>query len=155
MGSRSYGSGREKKRRMRSLLPAVLAWRDRMKDVEIEHLDAFDLLDLYDSSGVFAYCDPPYHQETCCQGLYTHHRFDHHRFVKRLQQFRGKAMVCGYGHGLYDVQLLGWRRHTFKVKKSFGGQAPRTEVIWMNYDEAGNRLDQNLELIQAFEKLPA
>lgn len=155
MGSRSYASGREKKTKLRSLLPAVLAWRDRMKDVEVEHFDAFDLLDLYDSPDVFAFCDPPYHQETCCQNLYTHNQFDHHRFVRRLQQFTGKVMVCGYEHGLYDVQLLGWRRQTFKVNKSFGGRAPRTEVIWMNYDETGKRLDQDLGLIQAFEKLPA
>jgi site-specific DNA-adenine methylase len=155
MKGRSYGCGREKKTRLRSLLSAVLAWRDRMKDVEVEHLDAFDLFDLYDNPDVFAFCDPPYHLETCKRGLYTHYLFDQHRFVKRLQQFTGKVMVCGYEHGLYDVQLLGWRRQTFKVNKSFGGQEPRTEVIWMNYDEAGNRLDQDLGLIQAFERLPA
>lgn len=155
MSSRSYTSGLTKKNKLKTLLPAVLAWRDRMKNVEVEHLDAFDLLDRYDNPDVFAYCDPPYHPETCRQDLYTHNIFDHHRFVKRLQQFKGKAMVCGYEHGLYDVQLLGWRRQTFQVQKSYGGRAPRTEVIWMNYDEAGNRIDQDLELIQAFEQLSA
>jgi DNA adenine methylase len=155
MRNRSYRCGTTKTPQLKSLLPAVLAWRDRMKDVEVEHLDAFKLLDLYDQPDVFAFCDPPYHPETCKRGLYTHYLFDHHRFVKRLQQFKGKAMVCGYEHGLYDVQLLGWRRVTFNVKTFLGGQAPRTEVIWMNYDETGAKIDQDLGLIQAFERLPA
>ena len=60
-------------------------------------------------------------------------------------------MVCGYEHGLYDVQLLGWRRQEFRVSKSFGGRAPRTEIVWLNYDETGKRLRQDFSLIQAFE----
>jgi DNA adenine methylase len=155
MTSRSYGSGPAKKTKLKTLLPAVLAWRDRMKKVEVEHFDAFDLLDRYDRPEVFVYCDPPYHPETCRPGLYVHTNFDHHRFVRRLQQFKGKAFVCGYEHGLYDVQLLGWRRQTFQVQKSYGGRALRTEVVWMNYDEAGDRINQDLDLIQAFERLPA
>jgi len=153
--SRSYASGLAKKRKLKTLLPAVLAWRQRMRHVEIEHLDAFDLLDLYDSPDVFAFCDPPYHPETCRQDLYTHNTFDHRRFVERLQTFKGRVMVCGYEHGLYDVQLLGWRRQEFNVLKAYGGRKPRTEVIWMNYDDTGKRLRQDLSLIQAFEKLPA
>lgn len=153
--SRSYSMGLAKKLKLRTLQSAVLAWRDRMKSVEIEHLDAFDLLDRYDHPGTFAYCDPPYHPKTAHQGLYAHNAFDHRRFVQRLQQFTGKVLVCGYEHGLYDVQLLGWRKKKFKVSKSIGGRAPRTEVVWMNYDEAGSRIDQDLELIHAFEALPA
>jgi hypothetical protein len=153
--TRSYGSGPMKKRKLRTLLPTVLAWRDRMKNVEIEHLDAFDLLDMYDKPDVFAYCDPPYHAKTRRPGLYAHDTFDHRRFVRRLQQFKGKVLLCGYEHGLYDVQLCGWRRKTFPVTKSFGGRKPRTEFVWMNYDEAGNRLSPKLDIIRAFEGLPA
>jgi DNA adenine methylase len=125
-----------------------------MKTVEIEHLDAFDLLNRYDSPDVFAFCDSPYHPATCRQDLYAHNTFDHRRFVQRLKRFKGMVMVCGYEHGLYDVQLSGWRRETFKVSKCYGGRAPRTEVIWMNYDEAGIRISQDLDLIRAFEELP-
>jgi DNA adenine methylase len=155
MTSRSYGSGPAKKKKLKSLLPAVLAWKKRMKDVEIEHVDAFDLLERYDNPEVFTFLDPPYHPETCDQDLYTHNDFDHRRFVQRLQKFKGRVLLCGYEHGLYDVQLFGWRRQEFHVSKSYGGRAPRTEVIWMNYDEAGKRLRQDFRLIQAFEKLPA
>jgi DNA adenine methylase len=155
MMSRSYGSGPAKKRKMKNILPAVLAWRDRMRNVEVEHLDAFDLLDRYDSAETFAFCDPPYHPETCRQDLYAHNKFDHRRFVQRLQHFEGKTMVCGYEHGLYDLQLLGWQRKVFQVSKCYGGRAPRNEVIWMNYDENGEKISQDLGLIRAFEQLPA
>jgi hypothetical protein len=59
MMSRSYASGPAKKRRLQTILPAVFAWRDRMKTVEVEHLDAFELLGRYDSAETFAFCDPP------------------------------------------------------------------------------------------------
>jgi len=155
MLSRSYACGPSKKQRLKTLVPAVHAWRDRMKNVEVENLDAFDLIDIYDRHDVFALLDPPYHLATCHPQLYVHNALDHRRLVKRLQQFRGRAMLCGYEHGLYDVQLLGWRREVFQVSKCFGGRAPRTEVIWMNYDENGNKINQDLKIIRAFERLPA
>ena len=151
----SYASGPAKRRPLKSLLPAVIAWRDRMRTVEIEHIDALKLLDLYDSPDTFAFCDSPYHPDTCGKGLYVHSTLDHRRYVQRLRQFKGTVMVCGYEHGLYDVQLLGWRRQEFKVSKCYGGRAPRTEVVWMNYDEAGNRLRHDAKLIREFEGLPA
>jgi len=155
MTSRSYSSHLSKKKKLTTLLPAVLAWRQRMKNVQIENVDAFDLLDRYDNPEVFTFLDPPYHPETCHEGLYTHTEFDHRRLVERLQKFKGKVLLCGYEHGLYDVQLLGWRRQEFHVSKSFGGRAPRTEIVWMNYDAAGKRLRQDFSLIRAFEELPA
>jgi DNA adenine methylase len=155
MLSRSYACGLTKKQRLKTLVAAVYAWRDRMKNVEVENIDAFDLIDMYDRHDVFAFCDPPYHLATCHPQLYVHNNFDHHRLVKRLQQFNGKAMVCGYAHGLYDVQLLGWRREVFQVSKCFGGRAPREEIVWMNYDENGNKINQDFKVIRAFERLPA
>jgi DNA adenine methylase len=140
-----------------NIVPALNAWRDRMRKVIIENLDAFDLIDLYDKPHVFAFADPPYHPETLATKtqLYQHEQFDHPRFLKRLQKFSGKVMVCGYSHPLYDVQLMGWKKKTFKVRKSLGGKAPRTECVWMNYDEAGKRIDQNLQLVDSFTSLSA
>lgn len=153
--SRSYACGVYKKTKLKSLLASVLSWRDRMRNVEVEHLDAFELLDRYDSPEVFAYLDPPYHTDTCGKNLYTHSAFDHRRLVRRLQRFKGQVFLCGYEHGLYDVQLMGWRRNTFQISKRYGGRAPRTEVIWMNYGQDGKRVKQDLRLIQSFEALSA
>jgi DNA adenine methylase len=152
----SYASGLAKKARRLVRLPDILpAWRERMRLVECENYDAFDLIDLYDGPHTFFFLDPPFHESTCRQDLYVHAQFDHRRFLRRLQDLEGMALVCGYPHGLYDVQLLGWRRVSFAVAKRIGGWQPRTQLIWMNYDEMGNKLSQDLKLIRAFERLPA
>ena len=153
--TRSYSCGFHKKtHQLISLLPALLSWRNRMRTVEVEDYDVIDLIDLYDSPKTFFYFDPPYHESTCNGDLYVHGHFDHVRFLKRLQDLEGKALVCGYPFGLYDTQLLGWHRVSFPVTKTIGGCKPRTEVVWMNYDEQGNKLHQDLDLIKAFEDLP-
>ena len=137
--SRSYTCNLHGRTGVAHLPATILAWRDRMRSVEIENLDAFDFLDRFDREDVFAFCDPPYHPDTLSShtDLYSHTTFDHRRFLKRLQVFSGKAMVCGYDHSLYDLQLLGWRKKRFRVKAGIGGKASRTEFIWMNYDENG------------------
>jgi len=152
--SRSYGTGLQRKLRLRRLLRTVYEWRDRMKHVQCENLDAFDVIDIYDSPDAFFYFDSPYLEATRCTQMYDHDVIDHPRFLKRLQCLKGLAMVCGYQHGLYDTQLHGWRRVPFPVTKSLGGRKERTEIVWMNFDHNGQRLQPNLKLIQEFERLP-
>lgn len=152
--SKSYASAIDKAVTQKTLLETVLAWRNRMRNVEVENIDAIDLLDRYDNPDVFAFLDPPYHHDVSHKRLYLHDDFDHRRLVKRIQTFKGKVFLCGYEHGLYDIQLLGWRKHTIQASKSVGGKAPRTEVVWMNYDEDGNKITQDLELVRGFEELP-
>jgi DNA adenine methylase len=151
-----YAAGLKKQSHRLIRLPEILLqWHDRMRWVEIEHWDAFDLIDKYDAPKTFFFLDPPYHPATCDSDLYLHEKFDHRRLLSRLQRLKGKAMVCGYAHGLYEVQLLNWRRVEFVVAKSLGGRRNRTEVVWMNYDEQGEKLPQCLDLIEAFCRLPA
>jgi len=153
---RYYACSLKKKARRLVRLPDYLCqWRDRMRLVEVENVDAFDLLDRYDAPDTFFFLDPPYHQTTCHKDLFLHEIFDHRRFLKRIQNLKGKAMICSYPHGLYEVQLYGWRKISFPILKSFNGRSPRTEVIWMNYDADGQRITQNFNLIKAFEQLPA
>jgi DNA adenine methylase len=153
--SRSYSSNAAAYARRLASLPGVLQqWHERMRLVTVENCDVFDLIDKYDTPRAFFFFDPPYHRATRKNGIYVHDRFDHRRFVTRLHCLKGKAIVCGYPHGLYDVQLLGWRRIAFPASTSIGGRMPRTEVVWANYDERGKRLSHNTKLIRAFELLP-
>lgn len=154
--TRSYSDGSWKKAsRLRSLIPALKAWRNRMRYVECENRDGLELIDVYDGPDTFFFMDPPYHVATRRSCIYTHDDFDHRQFLRKLQRLQGKALVCGYEHGLYDVQLQGWRKLVIPTSKSMGGRAPRTEIVWMNYDKNGQKIKQNLKLIQAFERLPA
>jgi DNA adenine methylase len=150
---KSYGTGLQRKLRLQRLLRTVYQWRDRMQWVQCENLDAFDLIDTYDDPDAFFYCDSPYLKATRCKQMYDHDVIDHPRFLKRLQCLKGLAMVCGYRYGLYDTQLHGWRRVSFPTTKSLGGRKERTETVWLNYDESGQRISQNLAVIAAFEQL--
>ena len=153
---RSYACGPAKKRHRLLRLPQLVwRWRERMRAVEVENLDAFELIDKYDTKDTFFFLDPPYHPSVCCQNLYLHNKFDHGRFLKRLQTLHGKAMVCGYPAISYDLQLLGWRRIEFSTRKTFGHKLPRTEVVWLNYDATGEKIAQDMTLIRDFERLPA
>ena len=40
------------------------------------------------------------------------------------------VIICGYPSDLYDDELEGWERVSFKAYAD--GGAPRTEVIWIN-----------------------
>jgi DNA adenine methylase len=153
---RSYSCGLGKKsKRIHTVVPALQQWRERMKHVECENIDAFDLIEKYDDPQTLFFLDPPYHLATRKESLYLHDIFDHGRFVRLLQRIQGKAFLCGYEHGLYDVQLMGWRRVVIPTMKSMGGRVPRKEIVWMNYDEHGQKIQQDLELIKSFEKLSA
>ena len=126
-----------------------------MQCVECENRDAFDLIEIYDSPDTFFFFDPPYHEATRCKAMYLHDDIDHPRFLKRLQTLKGKAMVCGYPHGLYDTQLHGWKKVSFPTSKSWaGGKQLRTETVWLNYSHNGQQIKQNLGVITAFEQLP-
>lgn len=155
--TRSYTWGlNNKRKRIHTVIPALHAWRNRMKHVECENIDAFDLIDKYDYPDTLFFLDPPYHLATRAKSLYLHDVFDHGRFVRLLQKLKGKVFLCGYEHGLYDIQLLGWRRIVIPtIKTACGLRAPRREIVWMNYDENGQIIKQDLKLINSFEKLTA
>lgn len=154
--TRSYSCGLLKKAsRLRTLIPALKAWRNRMRNVECENRDAFEIIDIYDSDKTLFIMDPPYHESTRRSHIYAHDNFDHRKFLKQIQRLKGKAFVCGYENGLYDVQLQGWRKIVFPTTKSIGGRAPRTEIAWLNYDINGQKIKQDFGLIKAFERLPA
>ena len=154
--TRSYACGPAKKaHRLLTLISALKAWRNRMRHVECENRDAFEIIDIYDSEKTLFFLDPPYHLATRRSHIYAHDNFDHRKFLKRIQRLKGKAFVCGYEHGLYELHLLGWRKVIIPTCKTMGGRAPCTEIAWMNYDENGRKIKQDFELIKAFEKLPA
>lgn len=117
-------------------LPAVA---ERFRTVLIESRDAIGLIEKHDKPDVFFYCDPPYVPETRHgKKAATYNREmtveDHERLLEALRARKGKVMLSGYAHGLYDDLLTDWRREEMagKAHMANSGQA-RTEVIWMNY----------------------
>ena len=56
---------------------------------------------------------------------------------------------------MYDLALFAWRRLNIKANMCIRCRGERTEVVWMKYDETGEKITQNLELIEALAGLPA
>jgi DNA adenine methylase len=121
-------------------LPEVHA---RLRNVQVLHRDAVEVIRKYDVPGTFIYCDPPYlHSTRAARQVYEHEMTDaqHQHFLDTLLGLHhAKVMVSGYASPLYDTALAlpRWRRvEVGLANHAAGGKTKRrmTEVLWMNYD---------------------
>lgn len=113
---------------------------ERLRLVQIEHLDWRACLERYDDPDALFYLDPPYVPETRRAGGYTHELTaeDHAEFVERVLALRGVAIVSGYDHPLYEplVSGGGFMRHEFGVWSTAARGVKgnprdrRLEVVW-------------------------
>jgi DNA adenine methylase len=131
-------------------LPEIHA---RLANVQIEHCDFRQIIPAYDAPDTFFYCDPPYVPEAR-RRLQTY-RYemsldDHRDLVNLLLGVRGKVMLSGYRHEVYEpLERAGWRRVDFSVACCAVGRTrhtkvlgegsakrmqPRVESVWMNYE---------------------
>lgn len=127
------------------LLPAV---HERVRHVTITQDDGIDIIMRYDGPGALIYCDPPYVQDSRSGGGYRHEMNDeqHDRLVDTILRARGKIVVSGYDHPIYQrLDRAGWIRaevptacyatgRTRASGRRGAGNAlkhsPRVEVVW-------------------------
>ena len=107
----------------------------RLKKVLIENRDAIKVIEDHDREDTLFFIDPPYIFDTRKIGgkAYRHEmtNADHEKLVKVLKTVKGKVILCGYEHPIYDD--LNWE----KVKKNVAatgqkGSVLREEVLWIN-----------------------
>lgn len=102
----------------------------RLLDVQLENIDALDLLErTADSDYAVIYCDPPY--PTAETSPYALGNLDFDRLANLLRRQKGAVAVSGYP-GEWDC--LGWARESLDANRSqIGGHwESRTEVLWRN-----------------------
>lgn len=102
---------------------------ERLKGVQIECLDALELIRRYNTKDVFIYCDPPYVLSTRKSYLYKYQRRDkqHIELLELLKQHKGKVLISGYNNDLYNEILIGWHK---KYKDTTAEQGlKRTECL--------------------------
>lgn len=104
-----------------------------MKNAQIEHKDALELIsDLY-GEDTFIYIDPPYLQDTRKKYLYNHEMTDeqHAELLQIVKESDCKIMISAYENELYDNVLVDWK----KEHKSTTSECSRkrTETLYMNY----------------------
>jgi DNA adenine methylase len=124
---------------------AIGSWNDtehlwaaaeRLKQVQIEHDDAFKVMQRFDSVETLFYLDPPYVHSTRYHSSsdkgYSHEMTDddHRQFANLVKGLKGIAIVSGYPSGLYNELFAGWKcvnRESMDVN----GKA-QTECLWLS-----------------------
>lgn len=123
---------------------AVGAWNDlptiigiaakRLKDAEIENVNAFDLIKKYNHKECLIYVDPPYLLSLRRQRYYNEEMTEdeeHSKLISLLKMHRGYVMISGYASELYDNELTEWDSIEIETQAEQGKK--RIEKIWCNF----------------------
>ncbi len=109
----------------------------RLLRVQIEHDDAFHVIQRYDSPETLFYCDPPYpHSTRGDSKAYKYEMTDreHERLAQLLHSVKGKVALSGYHCELLDNLYSDWVCIEAPVKLVHSAKSARQEVLWVNYD---------------------
>lgn len=107
----------------------------RLKNVMVENRDALSVIEDLDNEDTLFFIDPPYVLDTRNMGgkAYRHEmtNVEHKKLIELLIQVKGKVIICGYEHPIYDK--LNWKKVS-KTSAAAGqsGSVLREEVLWIN-----------------------
>lgn len=114
----------------------VMECAARLKQVQIEHRPASNVIERFNFPGVLIYCDPPYVLSTRHGEQYRHEMDEkgHMDLLDLLKAHKGHVVISGYRSKLYDDMLHGWHveEHTSRNQR----HREAKEVLWMNFDPA-------------------
>lgn len=96
----------------RGLPDRVIQAAERLRDVQIEHMPAIDLIHRFNYPNVLIYADPPYVLGTRNRKQYRHEMSDedHEELLDALLAHQGPVILSGYNCPLYDERLKDWHR---------------------------------------------
>ena len=121
---------------------------DALKEIQIESLSVFDLLEKYNSDQVFIYIDPPYVRSSRNKTTLYKHEFldeDHVRLVESVIHSGAYIMISGYSNPLYDPLVdAGWFTAIDKSKATTTSKISRAEMVWCNYNPSSLKGQTNL-----------
>lgn len=105
----------------------------RMKNAQIECIDALELIKRYDSKDTLIYIDPPYLPALRKRNLYKYEFSEdqHREMLDIIKQSKSKIILSGYDCDLYNTELEGWRTDEKETTAQMG--LHRTEKLWMNF----------------------
>lgn len=112
----------------------ILTCCERLRDTQIEHGDALELIKRYDDKDTLIYIDPPYLKSLRKSNIYRHEMDDgaHIELLETIRRSKSKIVISGYDNDLYNRVLSGW--HTNEIETTAQMGLRRVEKIWMNYD---------------------
>lgn len=110
----------------------ILTIVQRLKECQIENMNAVDLIRRYRLPNVLIYADPPYVLSTRSGKMYANEmsEADHVELLDALEQHPGQVLLSGYSSTLYDCRLRHWTRKSIHTRAEKGKL--RQEVLWLN-----------------------
>ncbi len=118
-------------------IEALWAIVERLRRVQIEHDDAFNVIKRYDTEDTLFYLDPPYPHEVRGDVRaygYEMSEEDHRKLAKLLHKVKGKVALSGYKGPLLEELYSDWNRVDAPVKTIHSAKKPRQESLYVNYD---------------------
>jgi len=119
---------------------------ERLRTVQIENDDAFQVIARYDDYNVLFYCDPPYPKESKSSDGYSFEMTDedHKRLSFLLHNIKGKVALSGYHCELLDRLYKDF--YCFEAPGlKISGKKRKKEVLWTNYNPKFLRKQLNLD----------
>lgn len=108
---------------------------DRLKNAQIECVDALTLIQRYNDENTLIYCDPPYLSSLRKKNMYSVEMNEEQHIVllNELKKSKSKIVLSGYDNDLYNEYLSDWQTDTINTTAQMG--LHRTEKIWMNFNQ--------------------
>ncbi len=109
----------------------------RLKQVLIENQEASKIINYFDNEDTLFFVDPPYVRSTRAANV-TAYRYemsdlDHIALLDQLNEVRGRVIISGYEHEIYNTRLSHWKKVSKLVQASGNrGGVTREEVLWIN-----------------------
>lgn len=128
---------------------------ERLLGVVIEHYTWQKVMDLYDTEDTLFYCDPPYHPDTrSSSNIYRVEMdsVDHIAFLQTLRECKGKVLLSGYSHPIYDQMLSEWRAVRYNVLASSTARTRANDLVGKNVMDEDNYREEIIWIKPGSEK---
>ena len=115
----------------------IVSAGERLREVQIECVDATKLIRRFNDPSVLIYCDPPYVLSTRNGKQYRCEMSDekHLELLDALKRHRGPVLISGYDNPMYASELRDWNRETTTTTDQLS--RTKKEVLWMNFEPMG------------------
>lgn len=109
---------------------------ERLKEAQIENIDAIELIRRYNDENTLIYCDPPYLQSLRKKNIYAYETTDEYHFelLNVLKESKSKIVISGYDNPMYNKLLVDWNTDEIVTTAQMG--LKRTEKIWLNFSQS-------------------
>lgn len=107
---------------------------ERLKEAQIENIDAIQLIRRYNDEHTLIYCDPPYLRGLRKRNMYHYEVSDeyHMELLNVAKNSKSMIVISGYDNELYNRTLSGWYTDQKQTTAQMGLR--RTEKIWANFE---------------------